>query len=86
MKLFFVGGSKQEKLLFESDYVDDLYDVMISFFEEHRYYPHFIRFERCENHLFLYFTHTKECFLIKGIDSDCEEELRALFWENPIEK
>lgn len=82
MKLYFCGGNKQEKFLFESDYVDDLYDVMIAFFEEHRYFPHFIRLERKEDCLFLFFTHTKECFIIKNAVDECEEELRDLFAEN----
>ena len=70
MFLYFVNGSHQQKLLLESDYADDLYDIMIGFFEEHGRYPHFLEMERYDDYCEVHFESATEYFLLSDVDSE----------------
>lgn len=45
MLLYFTNNSKQNKILLETDYVEDIYDEILTFFEEYHIYPHYIKVE-----------------------------------------
>lgn len=81
MILYFVNGSHQRKCLFESDFVDDLYDVMIGFFEEHGKFPHFLEMKKDSNCCGVYFESSSEYFLFENIDNNQIEELSELIAE-----
>lgn len=76
MKLFFVLGSKQQKFLIETDYVEDIVDVMISFFEDHGKFPHMLHLEHELNNLKIYLNSGSEYFLINEIDQDILMEMQ----------
>lgn len=78
MILYFMNDSKQKKKLLESDYVEDIYDVMEAFFEEHRFRPHFIR-SSFEEGWKVTFGSMTECFVIEGYsETDIEEAKKFL--------
>ena len=70
MILYFINGSHQRKLLLESDYVDDLYDMLIGFFEEHGKYPHFLKLERLSDNCEIHFESSSEYFMLEGADDE----------------
>ncbi len=75
MKLFFINGSKQKKLLLESDYADDIYDSLIGFFEEHGRFPHFLRADQTDEEILISFESRSESFLIEDASEDETEEI-----------
>ena len=75
MKLFFINGSKQKKLLLESDYADDIYDSLIGFFEEHGRFPHFLRADQAEAGISISFESRSESFLIEDASEEETEEI-----------
>lgn len=81
MKLYFVNGSRQKKLLLESDYSDDIFDGMIGFFEEHEKFPHFLKMEQGPNGIIVSFESSCESFLVEDASDDEIEELRELVEE-----
>lgn len=78
MKLYFINGSKQKKELIESYYADDLYDVLLDFFDKHHAYPHTLNIEMNEKDAIIRFESTSECFLIEGVDEDEYSEFSKL--------
>lgn len=78
MKLYFVNGSHQRKLLLESDYADDLYDILIGFFEEHGRYPHFLKIERLETSCEVHLESQSEYFLLEEVDENGITEFSEL--------
>lgn len=78
MKLYFVYGNKQKKKLAESDYADDIYDVIISFFEDHNSFPHIITLCKNQNDAMVEIPNTLEHFLICDITDEQYEELDEL--------
>ncbi len=78
MKIIFVNGSKQHKCLLESDYVDDLFDTMIGFFEEHGKYPHFLKAQTAGEDLKVTFESQSEYFLLSGASGEEREEFSEL--------
>lgn len=53
MTLYFVNGSKQKKYIIESDYGEDIIDMIIDFFETHNRFPHMLSTTRAENNLII---------------------------------
>jgi len=84
MTLFFVNGSRQRKMLLESDFADDLYDVMIGFFEEHGKFPHILETERADGGLKIRFESLCEYFYLEGADEEACEEFEELVGEYGI--
>lgn len=84
MTLYFVNGSRQMKKLMESDYADDLYDVMMGFFEEHGKYPHFLETERVDDGLKIRFESQCEYFYLQGAEEEECEEYEALVREGSL--
>ena len=64
--------------MIESDYADDLYDMLIGFFDEHNRYPHFLKCERLNNACKISFESTSEFFLIDGADDEQMNEFAGL--------
>ena len=60
MHCYFENGSKQKKLLVETDYTEDIFDVIEGFFEEHGHRPHVL------------IPIVKDGTLRIGMDSGCE--------------
>ena len=81
MILYFVNGSHQQKLLLESDYADDLYDVMIGFFEEHGKYPHFLEMDRFDGSCEIHFESASEYFLLDDAEEPQMDEFEELMGE-----
>ena len=81
MLLYFTNDSKQKKNLIESDYAEDIYDTILSFFEEHRKFPHFLRVEQEHDKVKISFESTSEFFYIEGVTVEEYEELQDLFVE-----
>ncbi len=77
MKLYFINGSKQKKLLLESDYADDIYDTLIGFFEENGRFPHFLRADESEEGIVISFESSSESFLIEGASDEDAEEIKG---------
>lgn len=78
MKLYFIYGNKQKKSLVESDYADDIYDVIISFFEDHNSFPHVITLGRNEGDAVVSIPNTLEHFLILDVSDEQFDELDEL--------
>jgi len=64
MILYFVNGSKQRKYLIESDYAEDIIDVVIEFFESHNRFPHKLELVTGEEEIIVQIANTSEHFLI----------------------
>lgn len=64
MILYFVNGSKQKKYLVESDYAEDIIDVMIEFFESHNRFPHKLELVAVDNEIIVQIANTTEHFLV----------------------
>jgi len=78
MILYFVNGSHQQKLLLESDFADDLYDMLIGFFEEHGKYPHFLELKKYDNYCEVHFESVSEYFLLQDADDEMVAEFETL--------
>lgn len=76
MYLYFVNGSKQRKELVESDYVEDIIDVMIDFFETHNRFPHVMQAVRKDEFVMIIMANTSEHFLVTDVSEEDEEELK----------
>lgn len=64
MIIYFVNGSKQKKYLVESDYAEDIIDVIIEFFESHNRFPHKLELGVMDDELLVKIANTTEHFLI----------------------
>lgn len=69
MILYYINGSQQRKKLVESEYVEDVYDVIEEFFDEHGYRPHFIKNE-FEPEWKITFGSYSEYFLVADYDEE----------------
>ena len=79
MKLYFINGSKQKKLLLESDYPDDIFDAVLGFFEEHGKFPHILRVDSKPDGVRVTFESSSEFFLIEEVSDEEKEELINAF-------
>lgn len=80
MVLYFVNGSKQRKEVVESDYAEDMIDVIIDFFESHHKFPHVMKTVRIDQNLMITMENTAEHFLITDVNADDETEITK--WSN----
>lgn len=78
MKMFFVNSSKQYKKLIESDYIEDLYDVIEDFFDEHKHRPHLLRFVSEGSECKISFESGCEGFEIEDVSASDVTELKKL--------
>jgi hypothetical protein len=76
MKLYFINGSKQKKLLLESDYSDDIYDTLIGFFEEHERFPHILKAEMTNEGIRISFESSSESFLVEDASEEEAKEIK----------
>ena len=81
MKLYFINGSKQKKLLLESDYPDDIFDAVLGFFEEHGKFPHILRVDSKVDGVRVTFESSSESFLIEEVSDEETKELTDIFSE-----
>ena len=81
MRLYFTNDSRQKKLISESDYVEDLYDEMIMFFDDHHKYPHFIEANIEDSVIKIEFGSDTEYFYIDSDDEDILDEFMELLEE-----
>ena len=98
MLLYFINNSKQNKILLETDFIEDIYDEILSFFEEYRIYPHYVKVEPVDRTAYQYVgkeyqrNYEPVCRIAFGSYSEffyCEgimnvEELRLMF--EPVEE
>ena len=78
MHLYFINGSKQEKKLATSDYIEDLFDVMLEFFESHQRFPHFLHTNLLVDKIEIRFESPCEYFVILKATSQHLDELQQL--------
>lgn len=82
MLLYFTNDSKQKKILIESDYVEDIYDEIQAFFEEHHIRPHFINVVSDVKGCIISWNSQTEKFVCEGIAKEQVEELKILLEHN----
>ena len=75
MQCYFENGSKQRKLLVETDYAEDIFDVIEGFFEEHGHKPHILIPIVSDGVLRIGMQSGCETFVIDVITNDQIEEL-----------
>ena len=80
MTLYFVNGSKQKKYIIESDYGEDIIDMIIDFFETHNRFPHLMQIARVESNLIIRMANSSEHFLVEDVDE--ENETMITEWIN----
>lgn len=79
--MYFENSSKQKKKLITTDYIEDIYDVMEDFFEEHKRRPHLLHMENVENNLKITFESGCEGFLISDMQEAQIQELKYMLNE-----
>lgn len=79
MILYFTGCSKQMKYLIDTDYVEDIYDEIETFFEEHKIQPHIIDLRQSPAGYELWFGSMSERFVIEGMDDNSASEFKAMY-------
>ena len=81
MEMYFENSSKQKKKLITTDYIEDIYDVMEDFFEEHKRRPHLLHMEYVENNLKITFESGCESFLISDMQEAQIQESKYMLNE-----
>ena len=84
MKLYFTNDSKQKKTLIESDFIEDIFDEMMAFFDANRIWPHFLEPAYDEGSIKISFGSTSEYFVVLDVTEIDLEELKE-FIENSDE-
>lgn len=79
MILYFTNNSKQKKILIETDFVEDIYDVILAFFEDYKIRPHFIRFDSSCEECKITWDSLSEMFVCENIDENQVKELKDYF-------
>ena len=82
MTLYFVNGSKQKKYIIESDYGEDIIDMIIDFFEKHNRFPHMLSITNEDDNLIINIINSSEHFLVEDIDGENEDIITE--WINTI--
>lgn len=54
MLLYFTNNSKQNKILIETDYAEDVLDEVLAFFEAYHIHPHFVKVETVDRNTYHY--------------------------------
>lgn len=75
MKLLFVNGSKQQKKIVESDYMEDIIDMILDFFETHNRFPHVMYMEEEDDYTCIKIAGTAEHFRITDVDEEGKKAL-----------
>ena len=78
MTLYFINGSHQQKYLVESDYIEDIIDIIIDFFESHNSFPHMLTVRREKEDIRIAMANTREHFRITNVSA--EGELALTEW------
>lgn len=78
MEMYFENSSKQKKKLIKTDYIEDIYDVMEDFFEEHKRRPHLLKMKMERNILRISFETGCEGFVVDGIEESQIQELKDM--------
>lgn len=78
MKLLFVNDSRQRRELIETDYAEDVYDTIISFFEDNRVRPHFLEIANEDEVAVVSFGSMSEKFVVEDIEKEDIEIIRSL--------
>lgn len=79
MRLLFTNDSKQIRMLIVTDFVEDIYDEIEAFFEEHRIMPHIIDIREAVDGYELWFGSMSEHFIIEKMPESEMEELKAMY-------
>lgn len=75
MILYFTNDSKQKKKLLETDYVEDIFDEITAFFEEHHFRPHFLQVQKYEGEPRIVFGSMTEYFGVMDVSEADAKEL-----------
>lgn len=81
MKLYFTNDSKQKKTLIESDYIDDIFDEMMAFFDANRTWPHFLNPIYNERMIEIRFGSSSEYFVVLDANENDLDDLKRLIGE-----
>lgn len=79
MTLYFVNGSKQKKNIIESDFGEDIIDMIIDFFESHKRFPHILEIVDEADKLIIKINNSSEHFLIEDIDEENKKIIAETF-------
>ena len=79
MILYFTNSSRQKKILADTDYVEDVYDEILGFFEYHKIKPHFIKLDKMDAGYKVCWNSQSEYFGCEGITADEVQTLKKLF-------
>lgn len=75
MLLYFTNNSKQKKILIKTDFPEDVYDEMLTFFESYHIYPHFIEIDDCGK---ISFGSMSEFFYVENASKEDIASIREL--------
>ncbi len=79
MVLYFRNDSRQERILIQSRYVEDIYDTLITFFEDHKIRPRFLNLDdSIPGEWKITFGSMTEYFHVTGVEEGDLEELREI--------
>ena len=79
MRLYFTNNSKQDKLLAKTLYPEDVYDEILTFFDNYKLRPHFIEITAFEGGCKIGWESQSEFFYCEEMTAEEVEELRELF-------
>lgn len=77
MLLYFTNNSKQKNLI-KTDYIEDVYDEIIAFFEDYKIRPHFIKVENFGAGCKITWNSQTEMFVCEDVMAEEIEELKDL--------
>lgn len=75
MILYFTNDSRQKRLLVKSNYVEDIYDGIMAFFEDNHIRPRFIQLKREEIPWKIFFGSMSEFFFVEEITEKNKKDL-----------
>lgn len=82
MTLYFTNDSKQKRILIKTNYIEDIYDTVLSFFEDHHIRPRFLCLDENESGEWkISFGSITEFFYVTDITGQNMDELRDLMEE-----
>lgn len=75
MTLYFTNDSKQKRMMIKTNYVDDIYDMIICFFEDHKIRPKFLQLDDIEDGWKISFGSMSEFFYVEGVTDENRRDL-----------
>lgn len=78
MKLYFINDSRQKRLLDETNYVEDIYDMIDAFFEDHGVKARFIQTSFQEGWNITFGSFTEKFVVDDYSDEDIQNAVRFL--------